>query len=577
MKKVKIMMSDNRIRIYNATFADLNTKMYPMKKNPYLITAIILFACSHVSNHDAVRLNMVDSLIVEEKYDSAYHEIINMDTHFENDEERAHYQLLLAQTSYLTDNTLSSYSVIDSAIAYYEKSNNKEKMADCYYYKAACLHERNKPENAITFYKKAEESAQETDNLRLKYKIAESLVRINSQNGNYNLQLDYARKALGHALKSGNNNWIAYSYFNLSKTFQNLGNRDSLSFYAKKLIPRLDDIYTEDLPHFLSCIGFMYFVQGDMDMAKKYYKESLSHKEIAITLGNLADVYDSEGNEDEAYKLWKKAFLLNDGSRKDIIIYNMLSYDLEHEQNLEHACERLYDIFAIKDSMSNALKDHTILELQHDYDEETQNQLHENRIMKWMIATLIMLVLLLLLLSYIKYKQYQTKLTIAKHQMLISQYTNQISLLKTSGENAEKQIKELNNQIEDNIKRNNALEETCTDAELQIRVYKDKISDIVEKASPILNRGKILYESIVQGQTSVRWNKYDFKCFVEYYKAIHLMEYESMEKVYGRLTTRNAFFLILSEMGKDNKEISNIMGISPESIRSIRFRLNKKK
>ena len=537
-----------------------------MKKTPFMLLTIILLACSHVSNNDAVRLNMVDSLIIAEQYDSAYHEIMDMDNHFDNDEDKAHYQLLLFQTSYLTYNTLSTDSVIDNAIAYYEKSNDKDRLSDSYYYKAACLRERSNLTQAIQFYKKAEETAQETENLRLKYKIAESLVKTNSQSGNYNLQLDYGRKALGHALKSGNKNWIAYSYFNLSMAFQDLNNVDSLSFYAKELIPRLGDIYPVDLPYFLSCIGFMYFKQGKLDLAKKYYEESLSHKEIALTLGNLADVYLAEDNEEEAYKLWQKAFLLDDGTRKDVIMFDMLQYDLKHEQNLENACERMYDIFTYKDSLTNALKDHTILEMQHDYDEEVQSLIHEKAILKWMIATLIMALLLLLLLGYIKYKQYKTKLTMSKHQMLISQYNSEI-----------KRLEDECRVTKQDMKKNKALEETCKKAEREIDELKNKIADIVENASPILNRGKLLYDNIMKNETTAKWSKDDYNCFLEYYRTFYPLEYETIEKKHPNQTIHNTFFLVLCEIGKDNKAISKIMGISEDSVRSIKYRVKKSK
>ena len=252
-----------------------------MKHYVIFVFFLILLGCDTAV--ETKRLDEVDSLVVIEKYDSAYHEVLNYHPRYNDEKELAHYRLLLAQTSYLTYNTLSSDSVIDKAIAYYEQSGDLKRLADAYYYKASCLHERNENNNAIEYYKKAENVANKTKDLRLRYKIAESMVKINHQCGNYNLQLNYARKALGYALKSENKNWIAYSYFNLSNAFQNLEIVDSLSYYTKKLIPRLGDIYPEDLPHFLSCIGFMYFKNGDFTQAKKYYEDALSHKEVAHT------------------------------------------------------------------------------------------------------------------------------------------------------------------------------------------------------------------------------------------------------------------------------------------------------
>ena len=62
---------------------------------------------------------------------------------------------------------------------------------------------------------------------------------------------------------------------------------------------------------------------------------------------------------------------------KEVSMFNMLQCDLNENRNLEDACERLYRIFAIKDSLSNTLKDKTILEMQQQYDEEVSR--HQGR------------------------------------------------------------------------------------------------------------------------------------------------------------------------------------------------------
>ena len=580
----------------------LNEEQYVEMRLTFLFV-ITLFFLGCGTAPESRKLDEVDSLVFAEKYDSAYQKLMTVSPQFKNEKDMAHYELLLAQTSYLTDNTLPTDSVIDMAISYLEKSDDLEKLAEAYYFKASCLHERNENPQAIQFYKKAEDIAGQTNDLRLQYGIAEAMAKINYQSGNYNLQLNYARKALDCAQLAGNKKWMAYSYFNLSNAFQNLEMVDSLSYYAKKLIPRLDDIDRQDIPHFLNSIGLMYFKNGDLSRAKKYYEESLSHQEVASTLVNLADVYVREGNKEKAYRLWQKASLLDDGGQKDVIMFNMLQYDLDHKNNLEDACERMNRIYAIKDSMTSTLKDRTIQELQQKYDEESLAHLYESKLMRWMIATLILLLAVLLLVGYVRYRRYRSKLLMAKHQMLIGQYSNeikqlndqcqlaehdiskyqsmiadytvQIQQLQSSGENVDKLVAEKNRQIDDLVRRNEELEASCMNAERQKEVLRNNISDIVENASPVLNRGKILYDFILDNKPTVSWSKDDFHCFVEYYKALHIKEYEAIEKEYKHLTLHNLFFLILNEMGKDSKVVSQIMGISPESIRTIKHRLQK--
>ena len=273
----------------------------------------------------------------------------------------------------------------------------------------------------------------------------------------------------------------------------------------------------------------------------------MSHQVYAQTLGNLADVYIKEGNEEKAYELWQRAFVLEDGSEKDIILLNMLQYDLKRQRHLEDACERIYRIFAIKDSMANALKDRSVQDLQQQYDQEVIQHAFDKKIMGWAITVLTLTVFILLTTAYFLFRRHQARMLLAQQQTLISSYTYEIKMLEESGI-------ALNEQI-DNLK-------------------KEK-KELLENGSPTLNRGMILYNQIEKNGKIVNWNRKDYTCFVEYYKAINMAIYQSIEKRYRRLTPQNTFFLILQEMGKDDRQISQIMGISPEAVRSTRFRIRK--
>ena len=124
-----------------------------MKKILITISIIqLLLGCDKPS--ESKFLDVLDSLVVAEKYDSTYHELLRMNPKFNNEKDLAHYRLLLTQTSYLTYNTMPTDSVIDEAIGYYMKGDDMEKLADAYYYKASCLNERNEDSLAILYYKK---------------------------------------------------------------------------------------------------------------------------------------------------------------------------------------------------------------------------------------------------------------------------------------------------------------------------------------------------------------------------------------------------------------------------------------
>ena len=563
---------------------------------------LVLGGCS--KSAVSIRLDAIDSLVVVEKYDSAYHEVLKMKPPFDKASDLAHYQLLLTQTSYLTNHTLPTDATIDSAITFYEKDGNPEKLADAYYYKASRLNMRKEPTPAITIYKKAEDAAAKTDNLRLKYKIAESIAKVNLFSGNYRLSVECAKKALAIALEAENKNWTAYSYYHLSQAYVNAGNIDSFSINAKSLIPFVDDAYPADRPYMLANIGFMYYKDGQYDLAKDYYKKSLALHPIAHTMENLADVYVKEGNVDEAYRLWQEAFLMNDGSTKDFVLFNMLQYDLGRHRNLKDACERLYRFYVIKDSMMNTLKDRTIQDLQQQYDADNARHEHEKARMKWMFATLLFAIAVILVVAYSRYRRYRMKLSMARQQMLLSQYSNNIAMLKSKMLADEHAIREYSRKVadyEDQIRslqspdgqtgqtidelrrligeingKNRHLQEECAESGRQVMELEQRLAELLDKISPLLVRGKVLHDRLLEGNVKKGWEPQDVASFLEYYKMSHIVEYERLEKKFKGFSPRQALYLILSGMGKDTREIAEVMGVSPEAVRSIRHRLKGK-
>ena len=114
-----------------------------------------------------------------------------------------------------------------------------------------------------------------------------------------------------------------------------------------------------------------------------------------------------------------------------------------------------------------------------------------------------------------------------------------------------------------------------TDATEQIEKLNGKIRELVEQESPRLVRGKILYDEIKKDGTTSGWSDDDYKCFIDYYKAIDFPSFCRIQKKYAPKTAHNTFFLILYEMGLDDRDVRRIMGITQEAIRSTRYRIQQ--
>lgn len=573
-----------------------------MRKKCLLQIVFIFFMSGCESQQNSSRLAEIDSLVSMAKYDSAYQEVLKMERDFDDDKEaQAHFYLLLTQTSLLTGHALTSDSLINIAISYYEKDGNNEKLSDAYYYKAQYLLQRKDYAQAIVLAKKGYNLAHKIDNNGEQYKIAKLISHINCVSGNYDLQLEYAKKSLSNAMKTKNDRWIAYAYNNMNAAYQYQGLIDSAVVYAEKAIPYLNSIDSEDLPYVLNSIGYTYITK-DSQKAKTFFEKSISLKPMSSTLENLAYIYKKGGDDEKAYELWINALSCDDGIPVDKIIYHILQYNLSHG-NFEGACEQLHHLVAIKDSLKMALADRSIRQIQQEYDEKIVSDRHEKEMLKWTVAALVLTMMVVFLIGYIKYKKYKSKIAFKEHQLLINDYINEVGRLKEIENTANSQIDNLNDiirdyeeqidklnqvdnaskletnflkeKIEKLLEQINKLQAAHKDAELQITDLNQKINDLMDQESPKLAKGKLLYDQILQNGTTVKWTKDDYNCFIDFYKTTNFASYTKLIKEYSPKTAHNTFFLILYEMKKEDKEVRKIMGITQEAIRSTRFRIQK--
>ena len=162
----------------------------------FVFVIFLAFGCQREKVNK--NLSEIDSLIVGELYDSAYHLVETMDeSNFYTPEDLAHFNLLRVQTAYLVNKPLAySDSILDKLIVFYEEHPDNEKRIDAYYYRAIGTNAQQDYQKSIILYKKAEKLAEITGNKRLQFKIAEGITYVNGMCFNFDLQLSYAKKSL---------------------------------------------------------------------------------------------------------------------------------------------------------------------------------------------------------------------------------------------------------------------------------------------------------------------------------------------------------------------------------------------
>lgn len=509
-----------------------------------MLVPILLFNCRSKINKES--LFEVDSLIVHEQYDSAYHLIT---TKFASvvlsPEGQAHYNLLKVQTAYLVNKPLAmSDSILDEVIFYYDQHTNIEKLADAYYYKALGYSIKHDFSKSILLYKKAEQLADKTGNRYLLYKIFEGIAYVNMICGKYDLQQNYAKKALEMAIIIGQKHWIAYSYYNLAFADLELGFEDSAVICLKRIPPYIKYVNKSEKPILLSSMGYL-LLDNNPEEAKSYLYESLKYQELTATYMYLAEICEEEGEADNAYEYWKKALLTKDTSPKDAAIRNIIEYDMKRGKT-DSICERINEIIAIRDSIDAKLKNDTIKDLQTRFDHEVAMREKDQIVIKWQWIAMALIALLLAGIVYYLFKKYQTRIRLQNSQMQINDYMEQIRALQSDKGNRTIEIERLNKQIE----------------------------RIMEEKSPRLLQGRMLYDMVVANKKMSRWKKDDVKKFIEYYTATNYRVVNRLRSIPRKeeMTPHHLLYLILQEMGKTDQEIRLILSISKETLRTLRFR-----
>ena len=520
------------------------TFAFDMKKFVFFVWGILLTtACSNKGVIE--KLDEIDSLVTHEQYDSANVIIAKLDTSLIKDaDSRVHYYLLQTQLACVLQKNDSTNLLDSIIIPYYIKKDNKEKLAEALYYKGYIeICNGNIPE-AITFYKRSEELATYTSNLRLQYKIAESLSYANAVSGKHLIRMIYGKKCIEIAKVLDNKGWLAYSYQNIAMAHSILNHTDSFLLYINKAAQLQQYIADKDKCSFLANLAFSY-KDSLPDIAKKYYQEALKFNNNSVIYEHLADIYYDEGYQEKAYQLLKRALAIDDNNPKDNILHNLLDYDVEHGRT-DSVYQYVNEIIAIKDSIIDNLKNDTIKDLQLRFDHEAAMRKQETITNNWQKGLLAAILLITLLIAYIIIKRYREKTRMQEAQMQINNLVGQIHELEKSEKDNNVAIQKLN----------------------------DQIKDTMDKEGPLLKQGKMLYDQIKGGQTVIEWRKKDFELFINYYKAIDYKTVNRLEKTKRKekLTPQKMFFLLLNEMGYDKKEIIRILGISETSVNTLYFR-----
>lgn len=514
---------------------------------PLLLLFIIMFnGCTRISETDKM-LEKADMFLSQNQPDSALNIIKKIRISNLDEEQQAFYNLLNTQSLFCLYIHTYSSSAINKSIEFYQKENNKAKLARAFYYKGAALYfDFNKPDEAIDCIKRAESMAKELNDLSLCEKIYYKLATINCGSGNFNMALDYAKLALECSYKTGNKDMTCSALDKLSCIFDFKNMPESCLFYTQKTIPYIKYLKKEEQPTFLTNVGASFYNNGDTAKSLFYIKKSLSIKPTPHAYFIYGTFLFEQGKEAEAWDLWQKATDTDDLKVKINILEWMADFKKGKGQYKE-ASEIADRISILKDSLRYTQKAENVMQIQKDIEKDDSELQAGNRMKTIMEVSVVSGAIFVIFIIYYIIRIKKAGNVIAENKRLIDKYTHELDEINMSNKANEREINRL----------------------------KRKIENLREKQSAILGHGRKLFEETVGGATAAKWGKADFEAVVEFLRTKYPDMVEDIEKSYNKLTPYNMFFLLLGAMGFTDADIQTVMNISPGAMRTMKYRIKR--
>jgi len=514
---------------------------------PFLFLFIIMLCCCTRTSKTVMILEKADTLLSEDKPDSALIVLKNINDGRLDEEELAYYNLLKTQSTFCLYKPIKSTAYINKSIEFYQKKENKSKLARALYYKGSVLYfDFNKPDEAIDCIKRAESMAKELNDLSLCEKIYYNLALVNCSSGNLNTALAYAKQALEYSYKTGNKNMTCSALDKLSCIFDFKNMPESCLFYTRKVIPYIKYMRKEEQSMLYTNVGISLDKNGHKKEGLFYIKKSLSIKPTPHACFIYGTFLFEQGKDAEAWNLWQKATNTDDLKVKINILEWMADFKKGKGQYKE-ASEIKDRISMLKDSLKYAQKAENVMQIQKDI-EKDESELQAGNRQKSIIAISagLGLVLVLLIIYYI-IRIRKARSIIAECRKLIDKYTRELEEANLS-DRANKQ---------------------------EINRLKRKIKNLRERQTAILERGRECFEEIKNGGTVAKWGKADFEAAVEYQRTRHPGMVVGIESKYSKLTPYNTFFLLLEAMEMGDADIRRVMNISPGAMRTMKYRIKR--
>jgi tetratricopeptide (TPR) repeat protein len=290
---------------------------------------------------------------------------------------------------------------------------------------------------------------------------------------------------------------------------------------------------------------------GEFAEAKTWLVKAMQRQPTASQYYLMGQVMQHEGDAKGAQDSWEKALTFNDikytiQAYKALAVLHFSRGDYKRAFEAQKLADSTYYEYGLQ------IRTTRLNDVQRRYDLMASEKAAVQSRGRWLLAAVITMGVLLFMMAVAFF-----------YLLRARKYRGALEKQTAINDQSQKEIQHL--QSEEQAQRKEAI------------AHKEQIQMMKNASSERLGRGKKLYETINNGGKPGRFTTTDEKNFVHYYIYTFSEQYDEISRPYQSLTLRLKTFLILQQMGKDNKEMQRLLDIKESTIRSYRYWLSLRK
>lgn len=518
-----------------------------------LFLSSLLFSCH--SNQSSSDLLRKAEALLEVHPDSAFSLLKKINSNTLHRSDNAHFCLLMTKAMIKNDLPISSDSLINVAVEYYEENGDSINKAETYFYAGRVNQDLKNTKEAMTFFLKASDFSENCKNYKLRYLVYYYLGDMYSVDSHYDLAIKMQQKAFYYSKLLKDSLYIAYSLRDLALSYGGKSlNDSSLTCYyqAFNVLPKTN---VKVLISLFNEIGGAYSNTCDYKQALRYVDKAIALKpsktELFYSYVTKAHTFFQMQRYDSAIYYYNKTIYSPN------IYTRAASYDrLAAAYRAKGDYIKAYDLMRIynelRDSIDIQTKDAAILEMQNVYQhgkslEQVQrlnSDKQEQVIRYYRLSFLFLVVLIILGGAFFIYRSRNKKELLQKSKLLLEQENRLIRMREKDCQLREDFFKKLNN-----IKKIPSLSRT----------------DKTEKETLIDTTAKI-------SLTDIDWEEIIRNIDLAY---DHFTD--RLIKAYPNLTTQEIHLCCLVKIKVVRNDLANIFCITPQSVKTTKYRIKKDK